>query len=465
MKIARKDWIEFVRDRRLVALAALALLIALAALATSWARVTAYEADRSAAQALDVETWNSQGERNPHGAAHFGEWAMRPLTAMAVLDPGVTPYAGTVVWLEGHSWNPARNRPVEDREGVFDLGGFSLAWTLQLLFPLVIFVLCAGLVARERERGTLRQLLASGVSAKQVMRGKFGSLARLIGLLALPTLLVALIAVAAVGAADWARLLLWCGVYLLFWFTIAAIALAVSAIARTSAQAMLILVGIWLFAGLLVPRAGAALAGIAEPVPTPDAFWARYIEEKGELPEVFGDGAERYTADVMRRYGVTRPEDLPVSLGGLQLEEDERYGNQVFDRLYGELEGTYEAQRGIVRWTSVLTPLPALQNLSQTLAATSLPDQIDFQRQGEMHRRRFVTFLNTDMIENADGAEFDYVAGEELWRETPRFAYRQPTLTESLRRALPDALILLAWAIAAVLLLRFARTRLDREVR
>lgn len=38
MNVAHRDWLEFVRDRRLVALAVLALLIALAALATSYAR-------------------------------------------------------------------------------------------------------------------------------------------------------------------------------------------------------------------------------------------------------------------------------------------------------------------------------------------------------------------------------------------------------------------------------------------
>ncbi len=259
MSLARKDWLEFSRDRRLVALAVLAPLIALAALTTSYVRVTAHEADRAAAQAQDVATWNDQGARNPHGAAHFGEWAMRPLTAMALLYPGVTPYAGSAVWLEAHSWNPARARPVEDQESVFDLGTFSIAWALQLVLPLVIFVLAAGLIARERERGTLRPLLAGGVTAPALVRGKLGSLARIAGLLALPVLLAAIMAVAIAGAGDWLRLLLWCAAYLLYLLVIAAIALAVSALTRTSAQALLILVGFWLAAMLLAPRAGGDL--------------------------------------------------------------------------------------------------------------------------------------------------------------------------------------------------------------
>lgn len=69
--IARKDWLEFVRDRRLVLMAALIAILTLAAIATSFVRITAHERDRVATEARDRVTWENQGERNPHGVAHF----------------------------------------------------------------------------------------------------------------------------------------------------------------------------------------------------------------------------------------------------------------------------------------------------------------------------------------------------------------------------------------------------------
>jgi ABC-2 type transport system permease protein len=464
MRIARKDWLEFVRDRRLLALAVLALLIAAAALATAWVRVAAHEADRTAAIAQEQATWNGQGERNPHGAAHFGEWAMRPLTAMALLDPGVTPYAGSAVWMEAHQWNPARNRPVEDQASAIDLGAFSIAWVLQYLVPLILFVLAAGLIARERERGTLRLLFANGLEAGHLVRGKLGSLARLSGLLALPALVVAVAAAAILGVGDPLRLALWAVGYLVYLGILAAIALAVSALARTQAQALLILVGFWLAAMLLVPRAATALAEASAPSPSPDSFWAAYRTGREQVPDVFGDQSDAFAAATMRRYGVNRLEDLPVNLGGLRLEEDERIGNAILDRLYGDLNATYRAQRSALRWSSILSPLPAIQNLSMTLAGTSMPDQIDFQQQAEAHRRRFVTFLNLDLVNNGAGQDFGYVADERLWRETPRFTYRPASTADALRRLLPDLLILAAWLAAALLLLRSASRRLAKEV-
>lgn len=463
MNVDRKDWLEFVRDRRLVVLAILGVLISLAALVASYARVATYEADRAAAEAQELQTWNRQGPRNPHGAAHFGEWAMRPLTPMALLEPGVAPYAGSAVWLEAHNWNPTRARTVEDQDSAFDLGAFSLAWVLQFLVPLVIFVLAAGLVAREREQGTLRLLLANGLAARRLVLSKIGSIARIGGLLALPILIAAVVAAVLAGPADLARLALWCLAYVLFLLIVAAVALAVSALARTSAQALLVLAGVWLVAFVLAPRAGSAVAGALAPVPSSDTFWAAVQEDKRQQPDVFGKDAERFAAEVMREHGASRPEDIPISLGGLQLEEDERVGNIVFDRHYGRLADTYNEQRAALRWTTLISPLPALQNLSMTLAGTSMPDQLDFQRQAETHRRRMVTFLNTDMIRNAGAQDFDYIADENLWRQTPRFNYLPPTLDQSLRSAVADILILVAWLAAALALLFYAARRVSRE--
>ena len=463
MSIAHKDWLEFVRDRRFVVIAVMAIFLALAALAASWARVSAYEADRAAAQAQEWRTWTSQGARNPHGAAHFAQWAMRPLDALAILDPGVTPYAGSAVWMEAHHWNPARARQVEDAESGFDLGAFSVAWMLQMLLPLIIFVLTAASVARERERGTLRLLLMSGLSPGAVVRGKMFAAARVTAVLAVPIILACVVAVAMVGVADPVRLLLWCSLYLVYAAISATIALAVSAFSRTGSQAMLVLIGLWLVFTLLVPRVGASIAQSAAPVPSPALYAAAVADDREKQPDVFGDDAERFTAQVMRERGVARPEDLTVSIGGLQLEEDERLGNIVFEHHFNALDAVYHRQRAILRWFGTLSPLLAVQNLSMVLAGTSMPDQIAFQRQAESHRRRMVTYLNTDLIENGGGEEFDYLAGDSLWRSTPRFSYRPPSVANSLGQAAGDIVILLSWTVAAIALLLFATRRFTRE--
>jgi ABC-2 type transport system permease protein len=455
-----KDWREFSRDRRLVIMAVMVALLALAAVITAFAQVRAHEADRNATVARDRATWEAQGERNPHSVAHFSTWALRPLTPLAVLDPGVTPYAGSAVWMEAHNRNPAQARPIEDAASAFDIGQFSAAWVLQTLVPLLIFVIGAGLVARERERGTLRLMLASGADGRGIVPAKLGGLARITALLALPVLGAALLAALFAGPADPIRLALWALVYALFLGLVAGIAVAVSALSRSASQALLILVGVWLAMVLLVPRAGAGIAEAIAPTPGAERFFTDMARDMQAQPDPFGDGSKAFEAAMLKRYGVTRIEDLPVSLDGLRLEESERHGHVVFDRHYGALAETYAAQHQLLRLAGLLSPLVPLQNISMALAGTDLAHQLAFQNAAEAHRRALIHTLNMDMAEHGKGKDFDYLAGPALWKQTRDFRWTPPGLAAALAPVIPDLLLLVGWAVLATVILRTAGRRL-----
>ncbi|MEA1619404.1 DUF3526 domain-containing protein [Erythrobacter sp. T5W1-R] len=456
--IIAKDLRELRRDRRVVVMALLVLALALTALVTAYARISAYEADRAATIVADRVTWEGQGERNPHSAAHFSKWAFKPLTAQAVLDPGITAFAGSAVWMEAHNRNPAVARPIDDQTVILPSGDFSLAWVLQVLMPLLVAVIAASSVARERERGTLRLMLASGARSEALVKAKLASVGVVTLALGGAVSVIGAVAAAGAGPFDPVRLGLWMLAYGGFLSVVAAVAVAVSLRARSSGQALMILAGLWLFAVVLTPRAAASVAEAAAPTPTAERFWADVAAAKAAYPSPFADGMEAFGAKVMAQYGVNRLEDLPVSFGGLQLEEDERLGNLVYDRQFSALFAIYEQQRAALRWANLASPLPALQNISMALSGTDMPHQIAFQQQAERRRRAVVTQLNTDLIRNGAGADFDYLAKPGLWAEVEDFAFEPPSLGETLASLWADALILLAWlAGAMVLALRSAR--------
>ncbi len=457
-----KDVRELRRDRRVIVMALLVLALGLTATLTAFARIDAYESDRAATIAADRTTWEGQGARNPHSAAHFSKWAFKPLTAMAVLDPGITSFSGSAVWMEAHNRNPAVARPIDDMTVILPSGDFSLAWVLQVLMPLLVAVIAASSVARERERGTLRLMLASGVGPASLVRAKLASVGAVTLALGGAISLIGVIAAAGAGPVDPARLCLWLFAYGLFLAIVAAIAVAVSLHARSSGQALMVLAGLWLFAIILTPRAAASVAEYAAPAPTSEEFWADVASAKATYPSPFADGMEAFAAKVMAQYGVNRLEDLPVSFGGLQLEEDERLGNQVYDEKFGALFAVYEGQRAALRWASLVSPLPALQNVSMALSGTDMPHQIAFQQQAESRRRAVVTQLNTDLIQHGAGADFDYLADPRLWSEVEDFAFVPPSLGATLAGLWREALILLAWLAGAMFGVLRASRRLNR---
>jgi ABC-2 type transport system permease protein len=366
--------------------------------------------------------------------------------------------------MDAHAQDPAAARAAEDRVATLDLGTFSLAWLLQTLAPLLVAVLAVGLVARERERGTLKLMLASGVRAEHVAAAKATALGLLAAIVVAPLLVVGagavLLARSPLTGDEIQRLGLWGVAYAVYLAVVVLLATVVSIRTRSVDRAMLVLVGLWMVAVPLAPRLAAAAADALAPTPSARSFWEQVSAD-------LRDGAEErekaLEARVLRQYGVSRLEDLPVSFAGISLDASEKHGEQVFDRRYGELHATEDRQRWIIRAAALVSPLVALQNLSAGLAGTDAAHQRDFAAQAEAHRRTTVAQLNADMTAKAGAEGFDYKADPSLWAKIPTFAYRPPPWTAKAGAWLPDVAILLAWLIAGLLGLRAAGRGLARE--
>ncbi len=84
------------------------------------------------------------------------------------VDTGIDPYVGVAAWLEAHRQNEFRYRPAQDRTSIQRFGELTAAEILQSLLPLFIIMLAF----REREAGTLRQVLCLGVTRRDLLASK-----------------------------------------------------------------------------------------------------------------------------------------------------------------------------------------------------------------------------------------------------------------------------------------------------
>lgn len=118
-----------------------------------------------------AEIWESQGEKSPHSAAHYGVYAFKPTGWLAFFGPGTEAYTGVTVWLEAHKQNQFLYRPASDGNTLQRFGELTAAAVLQLLLPLLIILLGFSTFAGERESGTLRQVLSLGVDRHDLALG------------------------------------------------------------------------------------------------------------------------------------------------------------------------------------------------------------------------------------------------------------------------------------------------------
>ncbi|MCY4543732.1 MAG: DUF3526 domain-containing protein [Gemmatimonadetes bacterium] len=451
--IVRKEFMDVVRDGRFRWCAALVGALLLVSLGTGWVQARNAQRELAAAQATARDHWESQGEKNPHSAAHYGIYAFKPRLALSFVDEGVDPYTGTSVLLEAHRQNDFLLRPAQDATPAQRIGALTAAQVLQHLVPLLIILLTFGALVGERERGTLRQLLATGIGRLELAMGKALGIAAALALLLVPAAIVgaAAIVVGSPGpaASPLVRGAVLTGVYLAYFATFIGLSLAVSAKAPSARAALVVLLAVWVVNGLVAPRVAVDLSKWLYPTPSAVEFANNMGQEMSDGV----DGIQRpdraaTTQELLDQYKLENAEDLPINAIGVFLQKSEEFGNQIFDRNYGSLWNTFERQGYVHEALAVTAPLLAVRTISMGLAGTDVEQHRHFAVAAEEYRRALVRRLNGELTENSRTGEV-YLSSADLWSQMPPFRYDAPTVGWVLSNRILSLLVLGLWLAAA----------------
>lgn len=422
--------------------------------------------ERAQAQRIDREVWMGQGERNPHSAAHFSRYAFRTSSPLAIVDPGISDFAGLAIWMEAHYQDPAEFRRAEDSGQLSRFLQLSPAALFLIAVPLLVFILQHASVAGERESGTLRQLLAAGAPARDIFWGKWFAGLRVSAppFLALFVLGVGVAFIASPAPLlidDWVRAAALFALYSAYLITCLSIALFVSALCNSRRQALMCLFGIWAAGMILLPRLAVDLARNLHPPAD-----AREVATRlGDASDTYYKDKERRAQierDVLQQYGVETIDELPIDYGAYVLQISEELSNPEFEAIYQELTDTEQAQAAVVRAFGSTTPFVAAATLSRAVAGTDLEAQYAFARTAETHRRQMIKMLNEDYMYNAGAQGYSYTADATLWAQFEDFHYSRPTLTQVLRVYALELLLLLLWLVASTALAYIAVQRVVR---
>lgn len=469
LRIARKELIEMLRDGRFRWATAIVLSLLVAALVAGWKHYSDINSQHEAARRTTRDHWLTQTEKNPHSAAHYGIYAFKPRLLLSLADRGVDPYTGVTAWLEAHRQNEFRYRPAQDSTALQRFGELTAAAVLQLLLPLLIILLSFSAFAGEREQGTLRQLMSLGINKRDLALGKATGVAAALALLLIPATVIGITAMALAAEngdlrASAGRVSLMGAGYLLYFGIFVALSLAISARAKSSRTALVILLGFWIVNSLIAPRAASDITKRLHP--TPSAFEFASLIDKDIRNGLDGHNpadrrSEELRARVLAQYGVSRVEDLPVNFDGIALQGSEEYGNLVFDKHYSELWSAFGRQNDVYQSASIFAPMLAVRSFSMGMAGTDFEQHLDFQRAAEDYRRMFVKMMNDDMTVNSKTNSWGtYLKGRELWQQVPDFNYTAPGAGWALSNHLWSVAMLALWFVAAAAAAIFSTKRI-----
>lgn len=471
-RLIAADELRLMRRNRVAVIAfVLLVLLTVVAAVTSWSHQRGVAELRARHQVAAEQAFDAQPDRHPHRVVHYGHFIFRPLGPLAAFDPGVDAFTGNSLFLEGHRQNTANFGDVRQSSLLVRFGQLTPAFVLQAVAPLLLIFLGYGVIARERERGTLRPLMLQGASRGQIVAGKLGALALVALLAGFPAMIGFALIAGQPGASvmPMAVIALGYAAYLALWSVVIVLA---SALARRSRDALLALLALWAVVVVLLPRVAPDVAGAAYPLANrlqTDVAIARDLRAMGDSHDPNDPYFENFKQSVLDRYGVDRVEDLPVNYKGLLGMEGERMTSELFDRYAAESFAAQAKQNALVSAAGILSPAIALRDLSMAAAGTDFAGHRRFLEQAEAYRYDLVQRLNRlqaeavsyadDTAEDPDADRRKRVA-EDHWDAMPDFRFRQPESSALAAAALPGLAVVLGWLAIASLLLVVATRRL-----
>ena len=322
----------------------------------------------------------------------------RPLTpspaelpVISAFSPRPTPSMLPVGILTRHTdQQPGLDDPTNRLDGSFDLI-FVTTW----LLPLFALVLGCDVLSGDRERGSATLLASQGTPLGAIV------ITRLVVRYVVVFVPTALIVAATVLIMEWGRtpvalpaLFAWLlafGLYLAFWFALAA---GVNAIARSTAGAAVFLLSLWVAVAIVVPSlAGAIVSGIAPPPDRLQGILA-FRDIEADL--------NRRRNEVTEAYYAASPENRPIVQGD-EYEEyfvTELYPRQLaFDERFAPVADAMEdarvSQARLLRIAGFASPTLAFTLLSRDLA-------------GEAPERRRAFYAAADEYQHRWRQHFDH---------------------------------------------------------
>ena len=466
--IFRKEINSALKDKRLLILFGIMLVLLSVALFSGYNRFASLKAEKEELNEANRKDWENQELKHVHSAGHYGTYIFTPQPLLSFFDIGIQNYTGSSIRLEAHLQQDAQfSNAMESSSGI-RFGNMSIALVLQILLPLLLIFMCFNAVSYERENGTLKLLLIQGASVKSILWQKIAAYT-VIALSILLTVLLVSVLFPVVNGFPFTTETLWqitllFFFYGVFYFIVIAASIAISAMSRTSKNSLMALLGCWLFFIILLPKYAANLGDDLYPLPSKKAMQLGIAKEikngvDGHNPN--DKRSEIFVDSILKAYKVDTISKLPINIDGLLMQADEDYKAIVTNKYFGTLYNQITRQNKVTQYASLVNPFIALKDLSMGICKTDYSNQVIFEQQVQDYRLYMMRYLNEYMSYNTKAGDYDTKATRDVFTKLKKFNYKPLTATQSLSNYSLLIVAFLLWIIVATVLVNFASKKLN----
>ena len=422
------------------------LLCTVTILFTVWSSAESYRQDlKNFAANESLNRQSLEGQNNYNTFLRVGVKINKEPEVLESLVSGVKDIAGNSAWVADEHQTVLEGSKSGTNPFIAVFGGFDLTFVVSVIFSLLALLYSYNTVTGEKEKGTLRLLLANQISRPALILGKYiGNLISLLIPVLIPMLL-GLIVLAnypdvSLSAEHWQRIFLLVVLYLLYVTCFFTLGVVSSSLVSRSSISLLISLLAWICFIALIPRASVNLAGLISPVASQSEINFQKEEIYRQIhDEIYGKDKLAIRTQEYRDKNPGKPNfgELMVVLRSEEMEKKEA----KFALIDADYEAKQRHQQQLAADLARCSPTSALMFGSMTLSRTGPAEYDKFLQSAREYRTVFMSWITPYIKKSfSEKQEFD-LSG------MPRHKFTGTTLAESVTGALPDFLVLILISI------------------
>lgn len=401
----------------------------------------------SAGMALNRK--NLESQPNYMTLAGTGSKINKKPQALSTLVSGVQEAVGRVATVN-IGYDPSLVDSKYSSNPVFAVfGALDLIFIVKIVLSLFAILFTYDAIVGEKERGTLKLALSNKIPKDRLILGKaIGGFTSLLIPLIIPLVLGLLILMIypniSLSGDDWVRVGLICIMFLLYLSVFFTLGLFISARTSRSSTSFLILLFIWVTFVTIIPKAAVMTAARINPIPSVHEITA---QKDAFLQEIQKEAMAEQSQYFRGNPRPEKPEEKAQWNEEIKkwLEDFQQRMTAKIDEKNAAIERDYRArmrgQQNLAVNLSRISPASALMFGCMSLARTGLSEHDRFLNAVKTYKPIFTKWINTKMMRTLNLGEGEQPKPE--LDDMPQLEFRSESLNESIKRMVPDFMLMI----------------------
>lgn len=467
-QIVKNEWRFFIRNRALLGTTMGFVIVLFMTIYLGYRQSNEQTHRYNSAKKHFRTQWENNREMHPHAIVHYGTYVSKPTNLLSSIDEGINSITGNMLRLEGHVQNEITYTEASQIQAVSKFGKLKSSLLLQYIIPLLLIFMAFQSINSEKQNGRLKLLVLQGANPSKIILAKTLSVSIYgIGLLVLTIFSYALLNIKSLNAETLSRTLFLLLSYSLYYFIVSGLTVYLSARWKNTSLALTSMLGIWIIWTIFLPSILLSSAEQWHKLPSRDAFKKAMQDDRsngidGHNPS--NGRIKELEKKLLAEYKVDTISQLPIDFWGVVMQEDEEYGNLVWDKHFGNLRNVLNQQKQSYQLGGIFNPFISLQNLSMGFAGNDNIHHQDFLVQTEYYRRGFVKKLNNKHAfgsKKTEAGDWDVKVDPAFYKSVADFEYKQIKLSSIFSMYLLDLIIIGFWSLLSLVLLVFGAKKIN----